>query len=74
MEVLERSLDEERCLCGRMREEKAKLCVKTYPGVAHSRSNIGTGCAIVLEVEGWFGTVWHDRATLGTGRARFLDV
>jgi len=25
MEVLERSLDEERCLCGRMREEDEKI-------------------------------------------------
>jgi len=52
MEVLERSLDEKRCLCGRMKEEEAKFCVNTYPGVAHGRANIGTGRASFLDVLG----------------------
>ena len=49
MEVLERSLDEERCLCGRMREEEEEeILGYWWPGIAHGRANIGTGRAKVL--------------------------
>ena len=48
MEVLERSLDGERCLCGRMREEEERILVKTHLGVAHGRAIFGTGGAIFL--------------------------
>jgi len=39
MEILERSLDEEKCLCGRMNEEEERILVKTHLGVAHGRAN-----------------------------------
>jgi len=48
MEVLERSLDEERCLCGRMREKEEIILVKTHLGVAYGRANFGTGYFIFL--------------------------
>ena len=49
LEVLERSLDEERCLCGRMREEEEeRILVYCGLGVAHGRANIGTGRAKLL--------------------------
>ena len=35
---LESSLDEERCLCGTMRDEEERILVKTYLGVAHGRA------------------------------------
>jgi len=48
MEVLEGSLDEERCLCGRMRDEEDIILVKNHLGVAHGRATFGTGRAIFL--------------------------
>jgi len=53
IEVLERSLDEDRCLCGKMREEE-RILVYYGLGVAHGCANIGTGrasfCEFVLVV------------------------
>jgi len=44
-------------------------------GVWHSRACGGTGRANLLEKwRSWLGMVRHHRATVGTSRARFLDI
>jgi len=48
MEVLERSLKDERCLWMRMKEEEEKNCGYTHLEAAHGRANIGTGRANLL--------------------------
>jgi len=57
-----------------MREEEEKILVYGNIVVAHSRANIGTGRANLLDMEVWF---WHSVARpchIGTGRAKVLDV
>jgi len=73
MEVLDRSLEEERCWRLGMRKKKGKNYDKMWLGVAHGRACGHMARANPLKF-GWFcvGSGWHGRATAGTGRASLL--
>jgi len=60
MEVLEGSLDEERCLCGRMRDEEERILVKNHLGVAHGPCHIWHGpCHLSVSLWVW---AWQGQA------------
>jgi len=60
MEVLERSLNVERCLCWRMKEEGENFCVYGVLEVAHGRAIWGHGSCQPFGVL-WI-LAWHGQA------------
>jgi hypothetical protein len=75
MEVLERSLKDERCLCLRMRVEDKKIVVIGCKRSGTAVPTWGTDCANLLEFFvglAWF--IWHVRANVSTGGANLLDL
>jgi len=73
MEVLERSLDEERCLCGRMREEDEKFWYNDGQESHKVVPILARAVPRFWNFEGWAGTGAKLLDVLGSIFFRFLE-